>query len=216
MPGQIVQRGLLIVGLIWSWPAAAESRVSPCPDYVVDHYRKTYTSANQCWAGEQRMKGASEACCNAAFGGGAFDCNRARAQQNIEWVFTDNGARLTYFRHRRGGATPIEAVLSAQGHNPSAKAAIEGCGSFSAEYALSKDAALRNRGDVPAGCEDAKINADWVLFRDNAARLVYEARRNAGTPPFEALLFAQAHNPSAQGHLRLCRRWVEHYLDENP
>ena len=110
----------------------------------------------------------------------------------------------------------LEAVLGAQGHNPSAKREIEGCGSFSDHYARIKDPSNDGNPWVPVGCEDAKRNADWVLFRDPGARLTYNRlRRLENKTPYEALFGAQAHNRTAQGHLEVCRAWADAYAMAN-
>jgi hypothetical protein len=66
---------------------------------------------------------------------------------------------------------------------------------------------------LPAGtCEkDAKENVDWV-FRDKGAKATYAGAFNRGLSPFDSVVYAQGHNPSAQRVLKACRSWVEAYL----
>ncbi|MDW6024179.1 hypothetical protein SAZ10_20735 [Mesorhizobium sp. BAC0120] len=52
---------------------------------------------------------------------------------------------------------------------------------------------------------------DWV-FRDQGARGTYARLFNEGGTPFDSVLGAQGHNPSAQNALLGCRPWVESYL----
>lgn len=193
----------------------AESQL-PCQQFQLDAYRQQYHSADECWADERGMKGASEYCCNAAFGGQAFACRRDIAKINIDWVFSDAGAKATYARNRRGGRTPYEAVLHAQGHNSSAQESIRACAGFATKYAAMKDRQLRDGSRAPLGCEQAERNVLWVLFLDKRARQVYDVRRKVyNESPYKAVMFAQRHNPAAQETLRICRHWVEVFASVN-
>lgn len=62
-------------------------------------------------------------------------------------------------------------------------------------------------------CErEAKQNVDWVTSLDSGAKAVFDRRVLLGDSPFEAVLFAQMHNPKVQALLKECRSWVETYL----
>ena len=63
---------------------------------------------------------------------------------------------------------------------------------------------------MPAGCEEAKVNIDWVMTRDFAARLNYRTARQSRSP-LEAVIFAQRHNPNAQATIRRCAAWSGDY-----
>jgi hypothetical protein len=57
------------------------------------------------------------------------------AKKNVDWVIAgDSGARATYERLRREGASPIAAVIGAQGHNPSAQDSIRRCMGWAVSY----------------------------------------------------------------------------------
>lgn len=63
-----------------------------------------------------------------------------------------------------------------------------------------------------AVCEtEAKEGVDWV-FRDAGARATYARALQDGRTPFDSVVHAQGHNPSAQAVLRRCRGWTEAYL----
>jgi hypothetical protein len=66
---------------------------------------------------------------------------------------------------------------------------------------------------VPEGvCStEAKEAVDWV-FRDKGARATYTRLFSEGRTPFDSVVGAQGHNPSAQDVLLGCRPWVETYL----
>jgi hypothetical protein len=65
---------------------------------------------------------------------------------------------------------------------------------------------------VPAECREAKINVDWVITHDEGAKRRYTSLRREGNSPIDAVLGAQAHNPSAQDTIRFCSGWVSSYL----
>jgi len=54
-----------------------------CQDYQLEDYKQKYGSAEQCWKGEQGMRGATRACCEQALGepangkplSGTCECN---------------------------------------------------------------------------------------------------------------------------------------------
>ncbi|MFZ1988998.1 MAG: hypothetical protein WAW96_04425, partial [Alphaproteobacteria bacterium] len=60
---------------------------------------------------------------------------------------------------------------------------------------------------APPGCEEAKINIDWVLLYDKGAQQRYVEFVSQGQSPYEAVISAQAHNPHAQDTIRKCASW---------
>ena len=73
----------------------------------------------------------------------------------------------------------------------------------------------RRRGG-PRQCDaaEARINVDWVLFRDRGAQKRYRKFLALGMSPFDAVVTAQAHNPPVQELLRRCRSWTTAYLGQ--
>jgi len=197
---------LFLSGILCS-AAFAESRLA-CEAYQLESYRRQYRSGDECWQREKSMKGATEYCCNQAFGSKPQDCRRDEARINIDWVFNDAGARATYQTGRRGGQTPFEACIRAQGHNPRAARVIQECSSFSMRYCEEKDRQLRGDSQAPVGCEGAEKAALWVLFLDDRARLVYDVRIGKGDSRFDALVFALGHDAAAQRVVKTCKPWV--------
>lgn len=65
--------------------------------------------------------------------------------------------------------------------------------------------------NAPVGCEEARVNIDWVLSRDRGARATFDQARRSGSPVLQALLIAQRHNPHAQGTIRRCAAWASSY-----
>lgn len=114
-----------------------------CEQFQLDAYRRAYASADQCWANERRMKGATQKCCDEAFSGGRCPSS-SEAQANIDWIFTDAGARSTYGRLRTNGRSAFEAVVGAQAHNPRVQQLLRSCQSFAEAY-------LARRGEDGAG-----------------------------------------------------------------
>jgi hypothetical protein len=57
----------LILGLLGAAADSASSEET-CAAYQLDYYRSRYADSQQCWAGEQGYKGATEYCCRKAFG----------------------------------------------------------------------------------------------------------------------------------------------------
>lgn len=64
-------------------------------------------------------------------------CDR-EAKTNIDWVlFRDAGARASYERFRAQGQSPLDAVISAQAHNPRAQQSIRRCRDWAQHYIAS-------------------------------------------------------------------------------
>lgn len=78
-------------------------------------------------------------CVTQASSGDARECNRDEAKINIDWVlFKDAGARATYNSFLQRGESSVDAVLSAQGHNPHAQQTIRNCRAWAKSYIGSK------------------------------------------------------------------------------
>jgi hypothetical protein len=209
---------LWVFGLTWLLLPAialADSRLA-CEQFQLEAYRQQYPNGDVCWEKEKGMRGATEYCCNIAFGGSATACRRDEARININWVFENPGARATYSRGRRGGQTPFQACIFAQGHNPRAAESIRQCPGYSIFYCNQKDQELRGNSTAPVGCEAAEKAVLWVLFLDDRARLVYDiAIEKNGMSQFDALIQALGHDPPAQQEVRICKPWVVRFLAEN-
>lgn len=97
-----------------------------CEEYQLQAYRRRYTSSDQCWTGERRMRGATPECCERAFGGRCPSYEEMR--KNVDWVlFADAGARATYLNMRNSGLNPFDSVVGAQGHNPRVQQLLRAC-----------------------------------------------------------------------------------------
>jgi len=192
--------------------APAETRLG-CQPFQLQAYRQQYNGGDQCWEKEKGLRGATEYCCNLAFGG-MSDCNRDDARTNIQWVFENAGARATYTQGRRGGLSPFQACLRAQGHNARAAQSIRACPGVSIFFCNQKDRELRGDSTAPVGCESAEKSVLWVLFLDARAHLTYTVAQ-LQVPRWDALLMALNHDPAAQNNVKICRQWVDQFLDEN-
>jgi len=68
--------------------------------------------------------------------------------------------------------------------------------------------------EMRPGCEEAKINVDWVISGDAGARQSFNHALRQGLTPFLAVRSAQRHNRHAQETLDRCQDWVIAYLTE--
>src|SRR5437763_5747685 len=70
MMGRLMRKALFALSavLVVFVVGRSESVAQTCKAYQLEYYRNTYSSPELCWAGEQKMKGASQECCGAAFG----------------------------------------------------------------------------------------------------------------------------------------------------
>ncbi len=64
-----------------------------------------------------------------------------------------------------------------------------------------------------AFCAEAKINIDWVLEQDSGARSTFSNAVRGGLSNFDAVVFAEHHNPHAQATIRGCR-YSSQYIAE--
>jgi hypothetical protein len=126
------------------------------------------------------MRGASEYCCNLAFGvvpsDGAssplpFGMCATEARINVDWVFSDPGARATYHRLRGTGRSAFEAVVGAQAHNARVQDLFRRCQAWTQSY-LSQlgegrdGVTLSNRALTAADCSCISVLPAGVrLFR---------------------------------------------------
>jgi hypothetical protein len=137
------------------------------------------------------------------------------AKEAVDWVFRDAGARQTYLTNRQNGRSPFDAVFNAQAHNPRAQADLNNCRNWVTGYLGTVPLAnggIPTVGSPAPGCDDARAAVDWVLKRDMAARETFIQGRTKGYSPFESVVFAQGHNPSAQRELRRCQAWATNYI----
>lgn len=105
-------------------------------------------------------------CSNQAPAGDAGSCNREEAKVNIDWVlFRDGGARATYLSYRRRGQNPVDAIISAQGHNPHAQQTIRDC------YAWAQNYVSKEFASAPASNgQGAAPREEWEAVRKDADR----------------------------------------------
>ena len=66
----------------------------------------------------------------------------------------------------------------------------------------------------PPGCDEAKTNIDWVIFRDSGARETFNGRIRQGDSAYDAVIYAQGHNSHAQQTIQVCHTWAKKYLSE--
>ena len=134
------------------------------------------------------------------------DCGEAKI--NIDWVIAkDSGAKNRYASFRANGQSPVDAVISAQAHNPHAQETIRDCYEWASNYLAS----LEGQSQINQ-CNEAKINVDWVIAKDAGAKRRFSSFLDQGQSPVDAVISAQAHNPHAQQTIRDCRNWAEAYL----
>lgn len=135
---------------------------------------------------------------------------------------TDAYAHTCYQPERTVAAAQTCALLFPGGVpiNPDNEA-VKGCArTFPERYGklvhvspCPKSSNLRSNPDrVPPGCREAKINIDWVLFKDAGAKGTYQAYRRRGESPVDAVISAQGHDPHAQQTIRDCYGWAQAYI----
>jgi hypothetical protein len=104
---------------------------------------------------EQFLRGEKFNCIRGGSGASAEGpsgaCAFGEAKTAVDWVFSDRGAQRTYASALADGKSGFDAVLTAQGHNPRAQAALRNCASQIEAY-------LQNRGKArPATMSSRKL-----------------------------------------------------------
>jgi hypothetical protein len=135
----------ILVVLVIGWVGAPSSAVGQsgpvCEQFQLQAYRQQYAGPAECWNREKGMRGASEYCCNLAFGSGASrlppgspEICQNEAKVDVDWVFNDRGARSTYLQQRSIGKSAFEAVVGAQAHNPQVQTLLRRCQAWAESY----------------------------------------------------------------------------------
>ena len=75
-------------------------------------------------------------------------CKQDEAKANLDWVFSDAGAKNTFAAARARGQSPLDAVLQAQGHNARAQQSLRDCAGW-VEAQLAAKGAKRSKDDLP-------------------------------------------------------------------
>lgn len=75
-------------------------------------------------------------------------CNQNEAKTNLEWIFSNDGAKRTFAAARSQGKAPLDAALQAQGHNAHAQQTLRDCAGW-VEAQLAGRGEKRSDKDLP-------------------------------------------------------------------
>ena len=75
-------------------------------------------------------------------------CKQDEAKANLDWVFSDAGAKNSFAAARAQGLSPLDAVLQAQRHNARAQQSLRDCAGW-VEAQLAAKGAKRSKDDLP-------------------------------------------------------------------
>jgi hypothetical protein len=83
---------------------------------------------------------------------------QAKAKINVDWIFSDGGARNTFDLHRQMGESAFEAAVSAQAHNPPVQALLRQCRAWVEAYLRQPGGcSLGNREPGPDSCQCVSV-----------------------------------------------------------
>ena len=157
---------------------------------------------------------------------GYYDCDWKDARRHIDWVLSDRRARANMENAiRRRNMNPYEAVLYAQNHNRDAQRSIQACSRRARNYIDDNYSRFPDYSDNDrdydrdygrGGCDwnEAKQHIDWAFQDPAAQRLLRDEVYYRATPPFQAVMLAQNHNPRAQQAIKACYGQSRLYIEK--
>ena len=153
---------------------------------------------------------------------GDYDCDWKDARRHIDWVLSDRRARANMENAiRRRNMSPYDAVLYAQNHNRDAQRSIQACSRrarnyIDDNYSSYPDYSDSDRDYGRGGCDwnEAKQHIDWAFQDPAAQRLLRDEVYYRATPPFQAVMLAQNHNPQAQEAIKACYGQSKLYIEK--